>query len=94
MMACWNTNSAGRVTDIEIVEHNHETRSASAMVSTMGACDSNWMTDAMHSPFGLFTFLATAYGFESRSVASQALDQFDKVSGTAWVSILKGMAGL
>jgi hypothetical protein len=92
MIACWATDDL-RITKLVVVHIDNQTSETNKLYGRAGASDAGWMGDIMDTPLGLFTYLATAYGFATREVAKIALGEFAKVDQTPWVQTLQDRAG-
>lgn len=94
MIALWAKNDDLRITKLVVVHIDNQTAETDELPASAGACTAGWMGNVMDTPLGLFTYLATAYGFASREVAKAALREFAQVDQTPWVPMLQERAGL
>ena len=86
MVALWNYDDDGRITELVIVsEHDFTPELHAKYDSWWGKGERDWgLRGFRNKPAGLFAYLATARGFVSKEVARTVLIQFSRVRGQQW----------
>lgn len=85
MIALWNSNEKIKINEFVIVNIEEQNRSHERLLASSGASDEGWMEGRdVDTPLGLYAFLTTYYGFESKQIMFNVLKEFSKVEGQDW----------
>src|SRR4051812_17108678 len=94
MIALWNSHDNMKISEFLILDISAQNRQTDRLHASSGSSDAGWMEgNPLDTPHGLYSFLATAYGFETREIAFKVLKEFEKVEGQGWARELRYRAG-
>ena len=89
MVAAWQLDKRNRISKFSIYRLSEFTQEVSARyVSSLGAGTKSWGgRDFRTRPSGLFAYIASEYGFDSRETAYGVLEEFCRVKGQKWAKL-------
>ena len=91
VMVGWMCNEDDRVNKLIVISSNNMTDEIDSQYDYWdGNCSKGWgKGDFRTTPAGLFAYIASEYGFQSRETAYNALKEFSKIRNQSWAHLTR-----
>ncbi|GEL44460.1 hypothetical protein MEX01_50510 [Methylorubrum extorquens] len=90
-MIGWMCNKECRITELIVLSSAHATSDIYNQYDYWeGKGSKGWGEDNFRTtPVGIFAYIASEYGFQSREVAYRALKEFSKIKDQSWARLTR-----